>query len=69
MGRCSAPDSGGGARVGAISRGVAPSRFWAVLKEGCEIMIPGSDSLEGKIPCLPSSFGMVLLRANVGLVQ
>lgn len=32
-------------------------------------MISGSDSQEGKIPCLPSSFGMMLLRANLGLVQ
>lgn len=46
-----------------------PSPFWAVLKEGCENMISGSGSQEGKIPCLPGSFGMMLLRANVGLGQ
>ena len=32
-------------------------------------MISGPDSQEGNIPRLPSGFGMMLLRANLGLVQ
>jgi len=32
-------------------------------------MISGRNSQEGKIPCLPSDFGVTILWANLGLAQ